>query len=78
MLVPTADPRTTIDLAETMLTVAPFVGVDLDRLELLRRRFEQHAAMLDAAEPDRRRELQRRYRGSCSPTSTSWRVRTNC
>ena len=45
--------------AEVMLALAPHAGVDLDLLELLRRRFEQRLGMLDAAEPAHRLDVER-------------------
>ncbi len=46
--------------AEMMLALAPFVGVDLKALELVRRRLEVLGAMLDAAgDKSRRVELDR-------------------
>jgi hypothetical protein len=48
---------TLIARAERMLDLAPFVGVDLDALERVRRRFEDRGAVNDPAEPARRADL---------------------
>jgi hypothetical protein len=51
--------RRGVACAETMLALAEYVGLDIDPLKLRRRRFAQHAGMLDAAEePARRAELE--------------------
>lgn len=56
---PSAFEATATARAETMLALAPHVGMNLDLLELLRRRFDVHLSMLDAAEPARRAELEK-------------------
>lgn len=43
--------------AETMLAVAPLVGIDVEALAFLARRFERRLGMLDAAEPSERLDL---------------------
>jgi hypothetical protein len=52
--------RQVVARAETMLALAPFVGVNLDVLAFVAHRFELRLGVLDAAEPAPRMDLERR------------------
>jgi hypothetical protein len=49
----------TMAKAETMLALAEHVGISLDTLAFVARRFELRLGILDAAEPARRVDLER-------------------